>query len=51
MQIGVSPVVLAATMNDSFRKPNPGMWQFYCDNLSGGVAPGGWTYRTVNIYC
>jgi len=31
--------VLIATTNDNFRKPGTGMWEFFVENLNGGVAP------------
>lgn len=31
--------VLLATSKDDYRKPSDGMWKFFCENMSGGVAP------------
>ncbi|CAG9316434.1 unnamed protein product [Blepharisma stoltei] len=35
----VPTLVLAAIDDDEFRKPCPGMWDYFVKNLNGGVAP------------
>lgn len=40
MQMGVDATVLYACGKDNFRKPGTGMWDFFVENLNGGVSPG-----------
>lgn len=40
MQIEVDATVLYAAGRDNFRKPGTGMWDYFVENLNGGVSPG-----------
>lgn len=42
MQIDVPATIMYATGKDGcgVRKPEPGMWDFFVENLNGGVQPG-----------
>lgn len=33
------PQFICATQKDEFRKPEPGMWQFFAQHMNGGVQP------------
>lgn len=39
-QLGVPVQVFACTMDDHYRKPERGMWDFFVSRFNGGVAPG-----------
>jgi hypothetical protein len=40
MQMEVDATVLYAAGRDNFRKPGTGMWDYFVENLNGGVSPG-----------
>ena len=40
MQLGADVTVVMATQDGEFRKPNPGMWNFFVEVLNGGITPG-----------
>jgi hypothetical protein len=39
--LGVPAVAIAATLQDEYRKPEPGMWRFVAEHFMDGVTPGG----------
>ncbi|EFJ42612.1 hypothetical protein VOLCADRAFT_121502, partial [Volvox carteri f. nagariensis] len=38
-ELGIPVQVFAATLDDQNRKPNTGMWHFFCQRHNGGVQP------------
>ncbi|GIL69987.1 hypothetical protein Vretimale_10021 [Volvox reticuliferus] len=38
-ELGIPVQVFAATMDDLYRKPETGMWDFFCQGHNGGVKP------------
>ncbi|GLC56035.1 hypothetical protein PLESTB_001057500 [Pleodorina starrii] len=38
-ELGIPCQVFAATMDDQYRKPEGGMWEFFTQNANGGVQP------------